>query len=187
MVKETKANQAWRWCCQQKQFTTPQMRDALEMSARWSHHIMRRWVKIGVIEQVGDTYPATYRVMDMERNPATGSGNYPRKRTWRKTQRQKMWNAMKISQAFTLADLVMTSDVMSCNACAYVNRLVSSGYVKITGYLPRSDGQSGHDKPRYLLIRDTGRFAPMVRRDGVWDQNEQKLYPLDGGSYERVA
>lgn len=31
---------------------------------------------------------------------------------------------------------------------------------------------------KYQLLRDTGRFAPIVRQNGCWDQNQQRLYPF---------
>jgi hypothetical protein len=34
-----------------------------------------------------------------------------------------------------------------------------------------------HGKKRWMLVRDTGRHAPVLRNNGdVWDPNEQTLY-----------
>lgn len=80
---------------------------------------------------------------------------------------------MKIERFFTTTDLCITTGASTRHAYRYVVKLERAGYlravfkvnIKIAGAISR-----------YTLIRDTGSMSPIIRDDGVWDQNEQRLY-----------
>jgi len=170
---------AWRWCCLQPEFTRRQLQQVAGMTQSTSNHVVRAWYLAGAIDRVDSKSNAyIYRVVDPQNPPALGKGsnNQPHSRVWRKTQQQKIWNSMKIGRAFTLQDLMLTCDVSNVTASNYVEKLVRAGYVRV---LQRKQPRMPIDMrtpARFQLIRDTGRFAPIKRPDGFWDQNEQRLY-----------
>ena len=94
----------------------------------------------------------------------------------KKTGRQKMWNSMKINGVFTMTDLMMCAEVKRANAVEYLQKLVAAGYVKALtrGKKLKRTSHQGRQQTRYRLLHDTGRFTPIIRKDGVWDQNQQK-------------
>lgn len=81
---------------------------------------------------------------------------------------------MKISRMFTLTELAMTSNSTSNHAGVYAKALAKAGYVKVQAKAMPHRGEVA----KYQLLRDTGRFAPIIRKNGCWDQNQQRLYPF---------
>lgn len=195
MSTETKTRVAWQWCCQQPSFSSKQLQQAAEMTKRYSDVVIADWVKTGVVERIsGSQRPVIYRVVDPQSPPKVGRGSmrqssYVRRRMWRKTQQQKMWNTMLINRSFGLADLMLTCDSQLSKSYTYVERLVRAGYVKVLhrrgNHLPFNERELSH----YQLVRDTGRLAPIIRPNGCWDQNEQRLYPFltEESDHGRVA
>lgn len=200
MVKETKTTEAWRWCCQRPTFTRRELVEANNISNSYADKMLARWIKSHSVEICTTKQPRLFSAIPSNPPPfGKGSnsrlrGPCERKRNYRKTGRQKIWNSIKISRRFTLADLIATCGVNRTVAWCYVEGLVRAGYVKTLHrrehHLPLSD----RTPSRYQLLRDTGRYAPMLRKDGVWDQNEQRLYIYElppvrarGGEYENVA
>lgn len=191
-ITESKTTLAWRWCCQQPEFTRRQLQEVAEMTQSNSNHVVRAWYLAGAIERVDRKSNAfIYRVVDPQNPPALGKGsnNQPRGRAWRKTQQQKMWNSMKIGRAFALQDLMLTCDVSNVTASNFVEKLVRAGYVRVLQRKQSRMPIAMRIPARFQLIRDTGRFAPMKRPDGFWDQNEQRLYAfeVEGADSEQGA
>ncbi|SHO56074.1 hypothetical protein [Vibrio quintilis] len=98
----------------------------------------------------------------------------------KKTNRQKLWNNMKISKKFTVSDLLSTLEIGENTARNYLTYLVKGGYVIEKSRAPNKKrlSPSSGKEIEWFLIKDTGRLAPIVRHDGLWDQNEQKFYPF---------
>jgi hypothetical protein len=87
------------------------------------------------------------------------------------------WAAMRIHKRFTTANIRATTGIGQTNLEKYIKVLHRSGYLKLER--PRQLGRSlGHAVWR--LVRDTGPQYPIPRKDqsGVWDQNQQTLYPF---------
>ncbi|WP_368166047.1 hypothetical protein [Aeromonas sp. R9-1] len=199
------AQVAWYWMCQQETFDLLELAAASPLKLGNLYLVIRRWLASGHLRCIyyqpygrrGSFRRSRFQVVDPERVPQFGSGDRKTKsrkkrRIYRKTVQQKMWNAMKISRFFTLADLSMLSGVDDSRACGFTNFLLRAGYVRL------AEGIDGFkvkgDQRRYQLIRDTGRYAPMVRarQGGCWDQNEQLFYPFgednsEGNAYVDVA
>lgn len=70
----------------------------------------------------------------------------------------RMWQAMRVHRTFTYRDIT-SLEIASFNTVkSYCTALVAAGYLRRTGK---------HGQPQtYVLVRDTGPFAPQVRRDG---------------------
>ncbi|WP_229333298.1 hypothetical protein [Grimontia hollisae] len=102
----------------------------------------------------------------------------PKKR-FKKKARQKLWNNMKIERKFSTSSLLSSIEVPKTTAYSYIAGLRKAGYIDLVFNGKKTAGKmQGTAEHRYLLVRDTGRLAPIVRKDGCWDQNEQKLYPF---------
>lgn len=90
-------------------------------------------------------------------------------------QRQRIWNAIRIFKRFT-AFQIRSGGLGESNVRNYLKALERAGYIAVAR--PRASGKTlGHAV--YRLCRDTGPAHPLPRRDGsgVWDQNQQRLYP----------
>jgi hypothetical protein len=99
------------------------------------------------------------------------------------TKRQKQantldlaWTAMRIHTRFTTSNIRATTGIGKNNLDNYIRALRRAGYIKLER--PRESGKTlGH--AIWRLVRNTGPRHPLPRKDqtGMWDQNQQKLYP----------
>lgn len=106
---------------------------------------------------------------------ARTEGSHTTKRA-RVDARDLAWTAIRIHKRFTSANIASTTGVRRDNLKHYLKALRLAGYIRIER--PTQSGKSmGHAVWR--LTRDTGPKHPLPRRDqsGVWDQNQQILYP----------
>lgn len=188
----TNAETAWQWMCQQESFDLLELAAASPLKLGNVYLVVRRWLASGHLRCVYQKpfgrrisfRGSRYQVVDAALTPQFGSGNRSTKhrkkrQIRRKTVQQKMWNTMKISRFFTLNDLAITSGVDDSGASTFTTFLVRAGYVRLVDKIERFKVKG--DQNRYQLVRDTGRFAPMVRatQGGCWDQNEQRFYQFD--------
>ena len=177
--------QAWEWMCQQETFLIKDVIAVTGMSEAHIYKVVRDWLAAGHLIKHPDgvvSRPAYFKVVSAQYVPPIGKSSgqkRPKCRNKRKTNQQKMWNTMKISRFFTLSDLAITSGVDDSGASTYTTFLIRAGYVRLVDKIERFKVKG--DQNRYQLIRDTGRFAPMVRakQGGCWDQNEQHFYQFD--------
>ena len=149
-----------------------QVRDAL-------HGLVQKELMMRVKGTGHVSSPYLYKTTGSE--PCFGKGKSPSKKVskrFNKTNRQKLWNNMKISRKFTISELLSTISVGESTARNFVTYLLKTGYVVEKSRLPSKKRLSvmNGKEIEWLLIRDTGRLAPIVRKDGCWDQNEQKMY-----------
>ncbi|WP_128342251.1 hypothetical protein [Aeromonas caviae] len=188
---KTKMSLAWQWMCQQEVFDSVTLSQQVELSRNYASHLVRKWHESGHLTQHG-RQGATfyYEVSQRATTQPPGWGAEPistrkKRRGKRKSRQQKMWNSMKISRTFTKLELVMTADTTARTVEGYIHALVKAGYLKmLSPAIP-----SKNIPTKYLLLRDTGRFAPMRRKNGCWDQNQQRLYPylVEEGTHGNVA
>lgn len=104
------------------------------------------------------------------------------------TLRQKAWRAMQIKHKFTLADLVRNTVPSESsykdprnNIWRYVRALTQVGIlVEMKRRMPPASGIGIREK-RWMLVRDLGRKAPVVRDKGcVFDPNSGAIFGADG-------
>lgn len=198
MSGKSKTEEAWLWMCKQDSFDLSELLAATEIKQANIYAVMRRWLASGHIHCVveGELRQREvfgcnrYQVLDLNNPPKFGTNQSPvksrvKRKNRRKTTQQKMWNTMKISRAFTLNELAMTSNSTSNHAAIYTKALTKAGYVKVLAKAMPHLGEVA----KYRLLRDTGRHAPIVRRNGCWDQNQQRLYPflVEEGEHGNVA
>jgi len=102
-----------------------------------------------------------------------GSPTTKRKRV---DMRELAWTAIWQHKRFTTFNIRAATGISENNLRMYLQALERAGYIRIERQ--RQSGKSmGHAVWR--LCRWTGVQHPLPRRDGsgVWDQNQQKLYP----------
>lgn len=111
----------------------------------------------------------------------TGPHGHPR--VMQGTIRQKAWRAMQIKGKFCLSDLcraVLTGaeagrDPKS-NINRYVTALAAVGIVVEMKRRAAPGGPRSNGEKRWLLVRDLGRQAPVVRMSGdVYDPNGEQI------------
>ncbi|MDX7855082.1 hypothetical protein ACSZMF_11800 [Aeromonas caviae] len=184
---KSKTEEAWLWMCKQDSFDMSELLAATDVKQANLYALMRRWLASGHLSCVvegplrqREVFGCNrYQVSDVNEPPkfGTNQGNCisrKKRKSRRKTSQQKMWNTMKISRVFTLTELAMTSNSTSNHAGVYAKALAKAGYVKVQAKAMPHRGEVA----KYQLLRDTGRFAPIVRQNGCWDQNQQRLYPF---------
>lgn len=96
--------------------------------------------------------------------------------------RQKMWNTMRVMRKFSVMDLMMAAEVGRVCAHGYASLLVKAGYLRELS----PGGNRKGAQAVYLLLRYTGPKSPVEKRaqGGMWDVNEQQLYPFEEAADE---
>lgn len=176
---------AWEHMAANDQFTVNDIANVLAEPADKGREIVKEFEQRGFIRQVSGIgvagRPKVYSRID-GRTPVLGRGHCQEGRTVRrrgnKTKQQKMWNSMKMHRVFTRVDLQMTAEVTDSHAKDYLNALHKAGYVRFTVKVKAGQKSKGL-LSRYSLLRDTGQLAPIVRKAGMWDQNQQLFYPFE--------
>lgn len=184
---KSKTEEAWLWMCKQDSFDMSELLAATDVKQANLYALMRRWLASGHLSCVvegalrqREVFGCNrYQVSNVNEPPKFGTNqgtciSRKKRKSRRKTSQQKMWNTMKISRVFTLTELAMTSNSTSNHAGVYAKALAKAGYVKVQAKAMPHRGEVA----KYQLLRDTGRFAPIVRQNGCWDQNQQRLYPF---------
>jgi len=175
---------AWEHMASNERFTVSDIALALAEPTEKGREIVKEFEQRGFIQQVDGIgvagRPKVYARIEGQ-VPVLGRGHCQAGRAVRrrgqKTKRQKMWNSMKMHRTFTRVDLQMTAEVTDSHAKDYLNALHKAGYVRFVVKVKAGQKSKGC-LSRYTLLRDTGHQAPIVRKAGVWDQNEQKFYPF---------
>lgn len=176
---------AWSHIATTDRFTVNDIATVIAEPTEKGREIVKDFEKRGVIQHVAGIgvagRPKVYARIE-GKEPVLGRGHCGDGRVVlrqnRKTKRQKMWNAMKMHKHFTRLDLQMTAEVTDSHAKSYLSALHKAGYVSFL--VKTKAGQKSKGKlSRYSLLRNTGQLAPLVRKTGIWDQNEQAFYPFE--------
>ncbi len=104
--------------------------------------------------------------------------------------RQRAWWVMRRRRAFTLPELLaVVADGHEKDAKRNIGRwlrqLASAGYLKVDGVRVPGTALTSNGFLRYILVRDLGRKAPVVRaRHGVvFDPNNGETFPMEGENH----
>lgn len=91
--------------------------------------------------------------------------------------RDRAWQSMRMLRRFCLRDLQATAEISYDNIKKYVRGLERSGYLRRVGRY--ESGRKG-SHITWLLVRDTGPYAPRMQSDGsTYDPNLHKV--IEGG------
>jgi hypothetical protein len=180
---------AWLYMKKCDIFRAVDVAKAAKMDLPHCQSMISRFKRRGYIETVcgcgtADS-PFVYKIIEGS-TPRFGAGNRSLTNTnnrpsgRKKTKQQMMWNTIRISRCFSIEDLLMTAFVSDKHAYWYLIRLERAGYIKAVNRVntKRANQEIMFEHTRYKLVRYTGARAPIVRPDGLWDQNEQVLYPF---------
>jgi predicted ArsR family transcriptional regulator len=187
-VTQDRRSAAWQYIKSHAQFTVPELASAIGMDLEQCRTSVNQWRKQGYIRHIGGPgvpgRPKRFARVDGSGEPRVGKGNnegMPLRNQRSKTGRQKMWNSMKISRSFTASDLTLTGGICRKSADEFIRKLLDAGYLSAVHRVDtsKSNREIQGQISSYRLIRDTGRLAPMVRKQGCWDQNQQRLYPFN--------
>lgn len=92
----------------------------------------------------------------------------PLKRNRRNSARNQAWASMRVMRRFNAPDIQTTAGLARSNARKYIAALVRHGYLRL---LSKTRFEAGSYNT-YLLVRDTGPKAPILRSDGsLFDPN----------------
>jgi len=195
-VTQDRRSAAWQYITAHAQFTVPELASAIGMDLEQCRTSVNQWRKQGYIKHIGGPgvpgRPKRFARVEGTGEPKVGKGNregLPLRNQRSKTGRQKMWNSMKISRSFTADDLTLTAGISRKSADEYIRKLLDAGYLSA---VRRVDTRKSNQEIKglassYRLIRDTGRMAPMVRKEGCWDQNQKQLYPFNNQQQDKEA
>lgn len=101
------------------------------------------------------------------RGPLTQTARRPKRRT----MRDKMWKAIRVSKKFDLAHLEAMAGASRDGARKFVGALARAGYLSALRREP-GDAPTSNGFKRWLLVEDTGPQTPAVKADGrIWDPN----------------
>lgn len=186
--RKNKREDVWAYATTHAHFTVLEVASAIEMDLEQCRATIMLWLSRGYLRYLtgsgisGD--PRKYSVVPGAA-PHIGPGSHGvicQQKS--KTVRQKIWNSMKISRVFTAESVCVTSGGTDKAALAYIRKLEKSGYVDRL-----CESWRGHllpyqirQKATFRLIRDTGRKAPIARKDGCFDQNDGVFYPFNKGA-----
>lgn len=183
MSREYKCERIWAYIRKCDSVTTPEVAKHTGISADLVSVNLSRFANKGFLVHVsgkgipGD--PKRYEKTPFAR-PVFGNkrAKLQAKRKFSKSDRQMLWNNMKITRKFTVTDLLSSIDVTPQVAERFINALSRAGYLapfKVRGQQAKVLN-NGYEAV-WILVRDTGRLAPKGRRSGLWDQNEKTFYP----------
>ncbi|PMN90295.1 MarR family transcriptional regulator [Enterovibrio norvegicus] len=173
----------WEYLSRHPNSTAGEISDALSLNRSYCNKFVNQLMHEGFAHRVGGKgnwkSPRRFSV-NPELRPNLGydaKKGSPATKRFKKKARQKLWNNMKIERKFTISSILASIDVPKTTAYSYLAGLRAAAYIEMVFDGKSVKGkQNGTTEHRYLLIRDTGRLAPIVRKDGCWDQNEQVLY-----------
>ncbi len=95
-----------------------------------------------------------------------------------RSAQQRMWEAMRVHQVFTLADIQIATDLGKETVKAFVRRLKAASYVILRNKnVHHRQGVPG----AWVLARDTGPFAPRLLGGGAcaYDRNQKRIIGAD--------
>jgi predicted transcriptional regulator len=174
-----KRKSAWMQMLLRETFTAKDIADATNVSIVQCHTTIRVFISRGILTRVKGVgvygNPRKLTVV-LGKNPQFGSGGTIPK-IYKKNGRQQLWNNIKIARTFTIESLLSSIDVKITSAQEYVKCLKDAGYIVLIKEGKKQKGVR-NGKNLYRLVNDTGRLAPRKVKDGMWDQNENALYPI---------
>ena len=175
-MSKTLSQRSWEWIKEQPDFHSTELARALDVPRKKVKSVMDEFIKKGCVVAINTSAkPYVYKgVAENEPNFSRNSGNsHPPTNA-----RQKIWQAIRFLNSFSVDEVMAASEQTRSNVNRYISSLVQYGYVVKTR---KQRVDSSHKRPstpnRYLLVNSTGRLYPIVRAQGLWDQNRKVLIP----------
>lgn len=172
-------------------FTVKQLSLKSQVSDQRCRQILNQFKTKGwVTKEITDellTYKAISGVKAIFRRAGRPTGQGVRKRR-KKPARQRIWNSLKMLSKCSMDQLMMTSNAPLNSISKYMQALEKAGYVMCMNRQKKKDGKHKVvGKYRvYILINNTGRLYPIVKKEGCWDQNEERFYHFCEPGYRQI-
>jgi hypothetical protein len=169
---KTLSQRSWEWIIKQPDFHTTELAVVLDVPRIKIKRVLDVFIRKGCVVAVNtNAKPYVYQaVAENEPNFSRDSGNsHPPANA-----RQKIWQAMRFLNSFTVDEVMAASDQTRSNVNRFISALTQFGYVVKTR---KQNPDRTHKRPstpnRYLLVNNTGRLYPIVRKNDLWDQNRK--------------
>jgi hypothetical protein len=175
MKKMTLSQRAWEWIRQQPDFTSGDLAQNMDVSLYSAQMIISHLQDKAALKRTNTgVNPAVYQaVKDFEPHLPGKNTTAPRP----SCMRQKVWQAMRFLNDFTVGDLMATAECTRSTAERFICDLVRFEYVFISKPQQKKARMSERkgSEVRYRMLKNTGRLYPIIRPDGLYDQNTKKL------------
>lgn len=171
-MTKTLSQRSWEWIEEQPDFHTTELAAVLEVPRKKIKLVMDEFIRKGCVVAINtNAKPYVYKgVIERKPNFSRDSGNtHPPG-----NGRQKIWQAMRFLNSFTVDEVVAASEQNRSNVNRYISALVEYGYVVKTRKQRVDRTQKRPSTPcKYLLVENTGRLYPIMSADSLWDQNRK--------------
>lgn len=176
---KTPRERAWQVMVSKRFFTVSQVAELAVVPKQTVSTFVQFLLRQERVKTLRATRPYRFKVTNAE-GLSFGQGQRAGKgvRRHRKANkpRQQMWNTMRVLRKFSVMDLMMAAEVKRVAAHGYISLLLKAGYVRKLC----AGGNRKGERAMYLMLRNTGPKSPTEKRGegGMWDVNEQQLYPF---------
>lgn len=176
-MQKTLSQRSWEWIKRQPDFQSKELAKEMEVSLHEAQMVIDHLKKRGAVQTINNRRkPVVYAKVARAKphlpgkNPTSPQPN---------SIRQKIWQAMRFLEVFTIPEIVALADCKKSNVERFLTDLCRYQYVaRISTFNKRSPmakRKGWHN--RYRLLENTGRKYPVVRSTGLFDQNLQQLVP----------
>lgn len=174
-MQKSLSQQCWEWIADQPDFHSTDLARAMDVPMKKIKSVMDEFIRRGYVEAANTAAkPYVYKV-----TPTKPSFRKTRPNPHPKTNaRQRIWQAMRFMNGqFTVEQIQAAASTSRSNVNRFISDLIKYEYVaKVRGQWGLS-GQQRARECRYLLVENTGWKYPVVKKNGLWDQNKKILVP----------
>ena len=181
-------HKAWQLMCEKRQFTRREIAQSLGVKTNLITELTKRLQNqsaIALISKQTGNKGNLYQVIVTPDKVILGKGNPQTERAPQRIKRntvvQQVWNSIRINRHFNKGLILATSTAESSLITRYLGCLSKAGYIRALNSIK---GSPRGTTLKYILIRDTGRFHPTERTQGMWDQNTNTYYPFKEKHHE---
>ena len=178
MNNKTLSQRAWEWIEKQPNFGSAELAKHMDVSLKSAQMVIAHLQDLKAIETISTgVKPVVYQAVK-DAKPHLPGKNKTAERP--KSIRQKLWQAMRFLNDFTVADLQANAECSRASVERFLSDLVRYEYVFITRPQRRKATMAERkgSAVRYRLLKNTGHKYPVVRAAGLYDQNIKKLVPM---------
>lgn len=171
MTKQTLSQRAWEWIKTKPDFGSAELAQHMDVSLKSAQMVIGHLQEQKAIETISQgVKPVVYRAKAGV-NPHLPGKNQTAFRP--KSQRQRIWQAMRFLGEFTVSDIEATAESTRSSIERFISDLVRFEYVVIKRGLKLNAPMSERtgSQVRYRLLQNTGHKYPIARGQELYDQN----------------
>ncbi|WP_299072794.1 hypothetical protein [uncultured Paraglaciecola sp.] len=178
-MTKTLSQRSWEWIKTRPEFLSKELASAMDVNLHQAQMVISHLKDLGAIKSSHRGYKGTVYLAVEGATPHLPGKNptSPRK----KCIRQKIWNAIRFLNKFTIPEIMAAADCSKANVESYLTHLRRYGYVATVRKqnVKLSMAKRRGHLNQYLLINNTGHKYPVVSAKGMRDQNQNILIPLN--------